>query len=160
MTTTPVAPPPADADPEQNAKAHLEDMEAKYLACVFCDGDLEGRDISKEAKACLREHGFPDSPGRIRERIEQAARETALSVEVRSGWHTYGELLNAEIEEMRILLSYGGPSLQILCSVEDGEPCRPRMQHQCWGTPWTEIFPSESEREALEWFVSLFYVGG
>lgn len=153
---TPKSAPDTEQDSLLNARGHLETIASQHKAFLFCQGELEGRDLDKEAKACLREHGFPgDNLDCVREGIEESAREAALSVEVRSGWHVYGETL--EIEEMKILLSTGGPALQILCSIDEGQPSRPRLQHQDWGKPWTDmLILDQEEREALDWFVNLF----
>lgn len=63
--------------------------------------------------------------------------EDALSVEVRSGWHSLGESL--EVAEFCILLCTGGPAVRILGELDhNGEPCRAWIEYQDWGTPWTE----------------------
>lgn len=88
-----------------------------------------------------------------RERIQ----EDPLSLEVRSGWTTPG----AEMEpaEFCLLLCTGGPAVRIVGDLDRGEPSRPRVQHQDWGTPWTEYFPTAEQREALQTYVCQFYFG-
>ena len=40
---------------------------------------------------------------------------------------------------------------------ENCQPVRVFMQHQDWGTPWTQCF--DVDDEALMWFVGLFWFG-
>ena len=141
----------------QNAIGHDDQISSLYQAWQFCKGELEGRDLSRGAKGVLWEvdQKFSENLEGVAEAIEERAREQALSVELRSGWYTPGE--QPEAEEGMILLSTGGPALRLLCDVSDGELTRPRLEHQNWGTPWTEMF--SVDREAWEWFAGLFYVG-
>ena len=88
-----------------------------------------------------------------RERIQ----EDALSVEVRSDWHAPGE--SGEPTEFCILLCTGGPAVRIIGDLDRGEPSRPRIEYQDWGTPWTEYFPTSEQRAALESYCSCFYFG-
>jgi hypothetical protein len=81
--------------------------------------------------------------------------EAPLSVTVRSGWSSPGEL---EAEEFQILLSTGGPALAIFGDLDEHlQPSRPRLKHQDWGTPWRETF--KADIESLKWFASLFWFG-
>lgn len=150
-------------------------------AIDFCtDGDAEMRDLicrgpvlcrSLEARAVLREHGY-DGTNReeTREAIEATAREAVLSVDVRSGWRTAGDAWDGskwvlEAEEFQILLSTGGPAVRIvgdlgLCNQAEA----PRLEHQDWGTPWTEWKGDCPKAGAplqpiLETFCGLFFFG-
>ncbi len=88
----------------------------------------------------------------------EAIQDDPLSVLVRSGWHIPGE--EAEPEEFEILLCTGGPAVRIIGALNDGQPTRPRLQYQDWGTPWTEyIIPAGDERDALETYCQQFYFG-
>lgn len=90
----------------------------------------------------------------IREEIEQEP----LSVEVRSGWASVGGEMEAE--EYRVLLSWGGPSLQIVGNLgEYNQPSSFAVQHQDWGTPWETVFPSIDETAAVRWFLSFMWFG-
>ena len=94
------------------------------------------------------------------EAIEDAMRESPLSVEVRSGW--YDPCVGSDgPEEFCILLSTGGPALRIVGELNDwAEPARCWMEHQDWGTPWTRYFSrTEGRCEAIKWFASLFHYG-
>ena len=85
--------------------------------------------------------------------------EAPLAVDVRSGWTSRGSLRSKfEAEEFQILLSTGGPALRITGYLgTDLEPVDPRLEHQDWGTPWTQLF--DVNRDALQWFASLFWFG-
>jgi hypothetical protein len=151
MTTTPIALTSA----ESNAKAYADEIASVFEAYTFCAEEGKDRHLSPEAKAVLKFHEYDGTNHTdVAEAIEESCREQALSVDVRSGWGTPGYL---EPEEFQILLSTGGPALRIIGDLEDLSPTHPRLQHQDWGTPWTEYF---GDREALEWFCNLFYFEG
>jgi hypothetical protein len=141
---------------EANAKAWAESIAAAHEAHGFCLEEGEGRHLSREAKACLKEHGYDGTNHNdVAGQIEEAAREAPLSVTVRSGWASPGEM---EAEEFQILLSTGGPALAIFGDLDRYmEPARPRLMHQDWGTPWTEFF--DTDDEAMLWFACLFWYG-
>jgi hypothetical protein len=83
--------------------------------------------------------------------------ESVLSVEVRSGWSVSAD--NMEPEEYRILLSYGGPSLQLTGTLVGCEIETVRLEYQDWGTPWTPVEISEAQESILLVFASCFYFG-
>ncbi len=91
----------------------------------------------------------------VRERIE----EGPLSVQVRSGWYSPGMSSDdAKPEEFEILLSTGGPALRIVGDLDEyGQPSRPRLQYQDWGTSWTEHF--DVDRDKLLAYCACFYFG-
>jgi len=141
---------------EANARAHAEEISAAFEAHQFCLEEGEGRLLSREAKACLRFHEFNGTNhADVADAIEESCREQALSVDVRSGWSTPGDL---EPEQFQILLSTGGPALRIIGDLANCEPSCSRLEHQDWGTPWTE-WRRDVDTEALEWFCSLFWFG-
>ena len=98
------------------------------------------------------------------EPISEEIAEYPLSVLVRSPWHSVYER-DESISEYEILLTTGGPALRIRGEVEYGQPTTARLEWQDWGTPWTELHPSEypeglkpSEAdEILKAFASHFY---
>lgn len=143
---------------EANAKAWAEQIAAAHEAHEFCLEEGEGRHLSREAKACLKEHGYDGTNHNdVAEWIEDAARESALSVETREGWKCPGEGASLEPEEFRILLTWGGPALRIKGELNNCKPDRCWLEHQDWGTPWTRFF--DADREALLWFACLFWYG-
>ena len=153
MTTAPATLTSAEA----NAKAHAEEIAASHEAWLYCRDQDEGRHLSTEAKVCLSFHRYNGTNhDKVADEIEEACREAALSIDVRSGW----DCPSCELvpEEFQILLSTGGPALRITGDLADFQPDRPRIQHQDWGTPWTE-WRRDVDHEALNWFCSLFWFG-
>lgn len=143
---------------EQNATGWAEAIEAAYEAHQFCLEEGDGRQLSREAKACLKGHGYDGTNhGVVAEWIEDAMREAALSVDIREGWKSPQETASMEPTEFQILLSTGGPALRICGELSHGEPDRCWLEHQDWGTPWTRFF--NADREALLWFAGLFWFG-
>lgn len=144
---------------EQNAEAWVDSIAAAHEAYGFCAEEGEGRLLSREAKAILKEHGYDGTNhDTVAEWIEDAMREAPLSVEVRSGWHCPGEGASMEPDEYRILLSTGGPALRITGSLNSWcEPADAELQHQDWGTGWIEW--RQVDYYSLLWFASLFHYG-
>jgi len=141
---------------EGNAQGWAETIAAACEAHQFCAEEGEGRHLNREAKALLHELGFDGTNhGQVLEAIEEQSRQQPLAVDVRSGWANPGEL---EPEEFQILLSTGGPALRIVGDLNAHlEPCSARLEHQDWGTPWTEWPAADSD--ALLWFAGLFWFG-
>ena len=91
----------------------------------------------------------------VRERIQ----EGPLSVEVRSDWQTPGSF-DTKPSEFCILLSTGGPALRLCGDLNEyGEPTRAYLQHQDWGTSWTDYFPGSGSGEVLLTYCQQFYFG-
>ena len=92
-----------------------------------------------------------------REEVEQAIQEKPLSVEVRSGWASVGE--SADPAEFRILLCWGGPSVEIRGEL-DGNfvPESVKVFYADWGGPGEYILSGE-EGEAVTEFCKQFYFG-
>ena len=90
--------------------------------------------------------------------IREQAQDEALSVEFRSGWTSNPEEMKPE--EFKILLCWGGPALRIIGELDEYSPVNPKLQHQDWGTPWTDFEITEDQQEALNWFCNCFYFGG
>jgi hypothetical protein len=92
----------------------------------------------------------------------EAILEDPLSVEVRSGW--YGVLGGSETgkapAEFNILLCTGGPAVRIIGTLGDHfEPDTARLEHQDWGTPWTEYQLDSDQEEILLAYCRVFYFG-
>lgn len=84
--------------------------------------------------------------------------EDPLSVEVRSGWKTPGTI--GETEEYRILLCTGGPAVQIIGNLGQGnEPRTASIQYQDWFTPWTDLNLSSDEEDDVLTYAQQFYYG-
>ncbi len=145
---------------EQNAQGHAEAIAAAYEAHQFCAEEGEGRHLSREAKACLKEHGYDGTNhDDVAEAIEEAMRGEMLCVGVRcSEWQDPCASSGLEPDEFQLLLSTGGPALRIVGELNHYlEPCSARLEHQDWGTPWTQWF--HIEEEALLWLAALPWYG-
>jgi len=94
------------------------------------------------------------------EALEEEARTLALSLEVRSDWHSVGD--NLEPTQGRLLITTGGPALQVLLDIDDNEGSDPRLQIADWGRNWTDYKPKGGQDawDALDWFAGLWYFGG
>jgi hypothetical protein len=97
--------------------------------------------------------GDCESEEDARERIQ----EDPLSLEFRSDW--VSSKSDMEISEYRLLLTTGGPAVQIVGDIEDGEATSARLQVQDWGTPWTEHILTGDDHDTLMAYVSVFYFG-
>jgi hypothetical protein len=96
------------------------------------------------------------------ERIEEIVHEMPLSIEVRSDWYSQFTTADTKPSEFRILLSTGGPAVQIIGELsEHGEPECIKIQYQDWFLPWKAlpIFDDINVEKALDWFCSRFYFG-
>lgn len=101
--------------------------------------------------------------------VEEDIRANALSVEFRTGWYTFEQDSDRKPSEYRILLTTGGPALQLTGSLSEyGEPETAELEHQDWGTPWTRSFPYIHTKDGVEWdayqetllaFARCFYFG-
>jgi hypothetical protein len=118
--------------------------------------DAEERaEHQKELDALKKVAGELTSADEARQRIE----EDPLSVQVRSGWYNPGASdEDRSPEEYEILLCTGGPACRIIGRLDAYlEPESARIQHQDWGTPWTEYFPEGDDRNALLTYARCFY---
>lgn len=94
---------------------------------------------------------------RDQDEAAQVIQEDALSVEVRSGWQSYGDTLEAE--EFRIVLCTGGPHCQLVGELYEGTPTRVWLEYSDWGTGLTEYPTMGSENAALLTYAQQFYYG-
>jgi hypothetical protein len=134
---------------EENANGWADTIVEMYQAYQALDsGDEETAEVDGEE--------FTDS-----DEVRVRAQESVLEVQVRGSWHAPGETDGDQETEYYILLSTGGPALRLYGDLNSGQPSgRPRMQHQDWGTPWTDIEPESDEwSDAVDWFVNCFYFG-
>jgi hypothetical protein len=82
----------------------------------------------------------------------------AISQEVRSGWRTLGQDLEADM--YRLVLCTGGPHVEIVGSLgAHGDPDSAVLYCQDWYTAKEEVTLSEPEQELLLWFAQSFYWG-
>jgi hypothetical protein len=96
--------------------------------------------------------------GEVSDAAREEITESVLCVEARTDWGVPGA--ERQEAEYRILLSTGGPALQITGDLSDGEPdYTPSLQWQDWGTPWTDYRMTADEESDLSAFVHCFYFG-
>ncbi len=92
------------------------------------------------------------------DKAREAIEQDPLAVSIRGGWYSPGE--EAEAEEYQILLCTGGPACRITGEL-DGykQPESARIEHQDWGTPWTEYRISSEDEEIVLEYARCFYFG-
>ena len=126
----------------QNAIGHIESIVKDYERLSYLES-LNPTTIEQEEEI---------------EQTKESILNSALSVEFRSGW-TFNSN-NIELEEFKILLTWGGPALRVIGDLNQyKEPENIKMQFQDWGTCWTDFQITENQQEALNWFCSCFYFG-
>lgn len=92
---------------------------------------------------------------------DDARENLPLSLEVRCAeWHTPGDGY-PDADEFRIVLCTGGPHVEIRGKLNGyNEPEDAEIYAQDWFTQLERLQDiSEEEREALDWFCTLFYFG-
>ena len=174
---------PATKTPEET----FEEQAKKYAACAIgsiremveamehageCDGECEDCEgmgyIRTEGDKCETCDGSgkcqqgkdSDSPDdwhdedSARQRIE----EDALSVEVRSDWHTPGET-DLEADEYAILITTGGPAARITGNLSGGQPTSAVFEYQDWFKPWTQVYTNSADDEVMLRYAQVFYFG-
>lgn len=139
----------------------LEEAEKAHNAAELDTPELEDardrlaqwdEENARELNALEHEAGDCEDQDEALQRIEQ----DPLSVEIRSGWTSLGDTMNAE--EFRIVLCTGGPHVEIRGEFDThGQPYRAWMQYQDWGTPLTQYF--DIEESTLLAYCSQFYFG-
>ena len=96
----------------------------------------------------------PHEPDEAREAI----RGDALDVQVRGEWHTPGAFDGCAPYEYKILLCWGGPSVQIVGTLDDANaPDSARLQYQDWFTEWTNYPLTDAEEETLRKYAQQYY---
>ena len=131
------------ADARRNGLAHLETIEALLEAL---DQLQEDPDHPQEVEG----ETFEDE-GQVLERLG----ELPLEVSHRAGWFPPGEPGQADLAQVSILLTTGGPACRVLIDLEEDTA---QLQVQDWGTPWTAVEITPDQEEGLARFAEL--VGG
>lgn len=155
-------------DKETAAEDWAKSKSREAIIQEFNDGGMEfdneatDDDLREEMVDCVvRGHHDPSDFEFDEDSAHERIQEDALSVQVRSGWFTpghEGERLRAE--EFEILLCTGGPACRIIGELDDcGQPDSCRLQHQDWGTPWTEYFLNSEQRDYVLTYCRVFYFG-
>ncbi|MFA5054513.1 MAG: hypothetical protein WC565_10660 [Parcubacteria group bacterium] len=128
---------PEEDHGQNNARAWLDSIREMVAA-------LEALESGETEETTIDGDTYTDSD-EVRGRIE----ESALSVQVRSGWYTPGETPKAE--EFEILLTTGGPALRIIGELDDyGQANNARLEYQDWGTPWTRFSAYQEDGVSIQ----------
>ena len=133
------------SDAKNQAKAQVESI---VSLIQYLNWDWDG----------LADDEIPeDSEYNCREDVYQAIQEKPLSVEVRSGWAS--SVHSFEADEFRILLCWGGPSVEIRGEIGlRGEPRDVKVFYADWSERGEYVL-SDEEREAVTEFCQQFYFG-
>lgn len=139
------------AGPEHDTACELEGP--REQDCKKCEGTGETK--CTEGADSDDPESWHDSEA-ARRRIE----EDALSVEVRSDWHTPGDEDASQPSEYNILITTGGPAARIIGEL-DGyqQPKTARFEYQDWFTPWTEANTQSSDDAVMLKYAQQFYFG-
>ncbi len=143
----------ADLESEANDDTNTEREEARQALADW--DDENGQELKDLIEAAS---GYDvNYPCESREDAEQRIQEDPLEISVRSDWHSPGE--KGEDNDFLILLCTGGPACRIRGELNNGEPCRAWLEHQDWGTPWTEYITTGDDHDALLTYARCFYFG-
>ncbi|MBA7480216.1 hypothetical protein ES707_15665 [subsurface metagenome] len=153
---------------KEQARAQLDsivEMVKRLEHCQDCDGEdcqLSDKEIL-EGIGIYFEEGMTATEGdretyHNEDEARQAIEEDPLSVQVRSGWASCPEEMEAE--EFEILLCTGGPACRITGGLDRNEPDSAQIEYQDWFTPWEEYLDTtHEERQALLTYARQFYFG-
>ena len=146
---------------EQQAIAQLETIQQWQTIHAWALNDQDPKELDvADRKYLLDEFNWADDPDHdhVIDHIATLTHEHPLHIQVRSDWADCGEEL--EPAEFNILLCTGGPAVRIIGDIDKGWPTRCRLEHQDWGTPWTQVFNlSDEQRAAIQWYCEQFYFG-
>jgi len=149
--------------PQRGAKVGRGPHRDEFGAAYYRD-ETDGQTWAGGTWRDLCDNFSIEPSDRDTESAEQTIQEDALSVEVRSDWHTPGaNASDAKPSQYRILLCTGGPAVQIIGDLDQW--CRPtsaRLQCQDWFTPWTDVpwheLPDNAEDTLLD-YAGRFWFG-
>jgi len=163
-----------ESNSERQAKAQLEsikEMVERLRHCRECE-DWDNRESCELTDAEVysgiglwHEGQTATDDERIQYHNEEEARqmieEDALSVEVRSDWHTPGgDPQDSKPTEYMILLCTGGPACRIVGQLDQwSQPETAKIEHQDWFTPWTELRVDSEDEAAMVEYAGCFYFG-
>lgn len=152
---------PAVCRSESQAMSQLETIQLWHEVSDWASREGEPRELDLAArKWLLDEMDWANDPDHdaVVDGIRDLVKEDPLHVQVRSDWHDLGD--TPEAAEFNILLCTGGPAVRILGELRDERVYSCRLQHQDWGTPWTDVVSlTTSQRKSLGWYCEQFYWG-
>ena len=153
---------PALSRSEEQAMSQLESIELWHEVSEWASREGEPKELPMHPhRRWLMDEmdwGYDPDHAAVVDAIRDQVTEDPLSIQVRSDWHDLGD--TPEAAEFNILLCTGGPAVRILGTLHMESPERCRLQHQDWGTAWTDVVSlTVSQREALSWYCEQFYWG-
>ena len=152
---------PALSHSEEQALSQLETIQLWHEVSDWASREGEPKELDLAArKWLLDEMDWAHDPDHaaVVDAIKDRVTEDPLEIQVRSDWHNLGD--TPEAAEFNILLCTGGPAVRILGKLRNEQPCSCCLQHQDWGTPWTDVVSlTTSQRKALQWYCEQFYWG-
>jgi len=133
------------------ARAQLADIE-EMVTCLQ-QAEAEAQDIGTEDQGDLAVWQQFKAFEEAREEIL----DSALSVHVRTDWHSVGAVEACTPTDYKILLCWGGPAVQIVGTLDDhNQPDSARLQHQDWFTAWEDYPLTQAEEETLVKYAQQF----
>ena len=152
------------SDAEQNGYSHYETWLAHYtlwnwsdtVSDEFPEGGTKS-DWTQETHDLYQEwQEYGDDNDSLQEWIADSIRDSALSVEVRTGWYQVG-VDDGEPEEFRIVFSTGGPHMELRGKLAAlGNFSYMQLLVMQWGEPLHEIAQGINV-EVLEFVAGQFY---
>src|SRR3990167_8383175 len=150
----------------EQAWAQLESVRQMVARLEHLQGGCDGKDCTlTDKEVCEGVNVYyqgnpPDDDMRREYHDEDKAREAiledALSVEVRSEWHTVGD--ESDDAEYRITLCTGGPAVQIRGQLGAySEPDTAILECQDWFTPWVEVETTGEDERIMLVYAQQFY---
>jgi hypothetical protein len=112
----------------------------------------------RKANAQLDDDDADNNNYKTHDEAYEAIQEDALSVEVREDWHPVGQSSHEADKEYRILITTGGPAVQIWGELNRyNEPANAFLQVQDWFLPWTNV--EGCDADVLLEYAQCFYFG-
>lgn len=124
---------------EKQAQAQFESIKemVEALRATTDDSDAESRNARDEAECAIQ--------------------QDPLEVTVRSDWYAPGSE-PGKPAEFNILLCTGGPACRIIGKLDEhSQPESAVIEHQDWGTPWTEWRMSGEQQDIVLEYCRQFY---
>jgi hypothetical protein len=111
----------------------------------------------EHAESCDNPACGADCPHDVDE-ARAAITDDALTVEVRSDWHSVGAVEAAKPTHYKILLCWGGPAVQIIGTLDAcNQPDSATLLYQDWFTEWTNYPLTDAEVETLVKYAREYY---
>ena len=168
MTTTPTK---QENRAKDQAKAQAEAITIWHTAFMFCQNERQDFEcLHSDVQSFLKEEmDWPIAGNNgeidwelerpeydnICEAIREMVLEDALSVQVRTEWHSLGD--DPELGQYKILLCTGGPAVQIRGDLCGDQPEHAYLEFQDWFTSWEPYEDTtEDEDAALLWYADQF----